>query len=117
MAGKGIAENSRPIAFLAGKLTLETPCPSWGAQLRQMSPELRAEINNFRGCSVVKNIEVRVLKDPGQAKHEMPRIKFPVHDPINGDAEVSMLKMDSKAVRILGRSKAKIAARGEGRLT
>ena len=60
-AGKGIAENSRPIAFVAGTLTLETTCPTWASQLLQMAQELRGEINDFLGCPVVKKLEIKIL--------------------------------------------------------
>ncbi len=116
VAGRGIAENSSPIAFVAGTLTLETPCLSWAAQLRQMREEIRGEINNFLGCSVVKKIEVRVAMDLGRTKPEMSQIKFPVTDTRKVDGAGAILKIDSKAARILGRSKAKVPARGEGRI-
>ena len=116
VAGSGIAENSTPIAFVAGTLTLETSCLSWGAQLRQMREEIRAEINNFLGCAVVKRIEVRVAMDHGRLKPELSRIKFPITDARKIDGAQVIPGIDAKTARILGRSKAKIPARGEGRL-
>lgn len=116
VAGSGIAENSTPIAFAAGTLTLETPCLSWAAQLRQMREEIRAEINNFLGCSVVKKIEVRVALDSGRAKPEMFRIKFPITDARKADGPGAIPRIDPKTARIPGRTKAKIPAHGEGRL-
>ena len=116
VAGKGIAENSNPIAFVAGTLTLETPCLSWAAQLRQMRDEIRAEVNIFLGCSVVKKIEVRVAMDPERTKPAMSQIKFAVADVRKADGAGAALKMDSKTAQIPGRPKAKIRARGEGRL-
>src|SRR5579859_6478816 len=116
VAGSGISENSNPVAFEAGTLTLQTSCLSWAAQLRQMREEIRAEINNFLGCSVVKKIEVRVAMNPGRANPEMSRIKFSITDASKADGSGAILKDDSKTARILGRSKAKITTRGEGRL-
>ncbi|MHB8656121.1 MAG: DUF721 domain-containing protein [Terriglobia bacterium] len=116
VAGSGIAENSSPVAFVAGTLILETSCLSWAAQLRQVREEIRAEINNFLECSVVRKIEVRVALEPERANPEMPRIKFPVIDTRNAEEAVAIPKIDTKAAQIPGRSKAKVPARGEGRL-
>ena len=57
--GKEIARHSRPISFVSGMLTLATACPSWAAQLSQMSEELRAGINSFLGKPVVRKLRVR----------------------------------------------------------
>jgi hypothetical protein len=116
VAGSGIAENSRPIAFVAGTLTLETSCLSWAAQLRQMREEIRAEINNFLGCPVVKKIEVRVALDSRGAKLEVSRINFPVTDARKSGRAGVVPRIDMKTARIPGRSKEKIPARGNGRL-
>jgi predicted nucleic acid-binding Zn ribbon protein len=58
-AGRSIAENSAPVHFGAGTLTLETTCPTWAIQLRGMAEEIRAGINNFMGAPIVKTIRVR----------------------------------------------------------
>lgn len=60
VVGKGIAQNSRPVAFAAGTLTLETPCSTWAAELRKMAEEIRASTNSFLGQSVVKKLRVRL---------------------------------------------------------
>ncbi len=57
--GQGIAQHSRPVTFVSGTLTLATACPSWAAQLGQMSEEVRAEINSFLGRPVVRKLRVR----------------------------------------------------------
>jgi hypothetical protein len=57
--GKGIAQQSRPVTFVSGTLTLATACPSWATQLSQMSEELRAGLNSFLGRPVVKKLRVR----------------------------------------------------------
>ncbi len=59
VAGKPLAQHCRPVAFGAGTLTLATDCTSWAAQLRQMTEEIRAEINSFLGQPVVKKLRVR----------------------------------------------------------
>ena len=116
VAGSGIAENSRPIAFVAGTLTLETSCLSWAAQLRQMREEICAEINKYLGCSVVKKIEVSVALDSGRTKPDMSRIEFPVSDARKTDGAGAISRIEPKAARINGHSKKKIPARGNGRL-
>jgi hypothetical protein len=57
--GKGIAQNSRPVSFVSGRLTMATACPSWAAQLSQMREEVRAAINGFLGKPLVKQIQIR----------------------------------------------------------
>ncbi len=63
VAGKAIAEYSRPIAFTGGTLTLGCSCLSWTAQLRQMSEQIRAKINDFLGSAIVKKLSVRHVPD------------------------------------------------------
>ena len=77
VAGKGIAENSRPITFVAGTLTLETTCASWAVQLRRMSEEVRSGINHFLGFDVVKVIHVRLASNLGQRDPELTEFQFP----------------------------------------
>ncbi len=80
VAGKGIAENSSPIAFLAGTLTLETNCPSWAIQLRQMAEDIRTGINNFMGCPLVKKIQVQIAPKLGQREPAAPQNRFPLDE-------------------------------------
>lgn len=77
VAGKGIAENSRPITFVAGTLTLETTCASWAVQLRRMTEEVRSGINHFLGFNVVKDIQVRLASNLGQRDPELTGFQFP----------------------------------------
>jgi len=65
-AGRGIAENSTPVHFGAGTLTLETTCPTWAIQLRNMTEEIRAGINDFMGAPIVKTIRVQLAPALGQ---------------------------------------------------
>jgi Dna[CI] antecedent DciA-like protein len=116
VAGSGIAENSNPIAFTGGTLTLETSCLSWAAQLRQMREEIRAEINKYLGCSVVKKIEVTVALDSGRMKPETSRIKFPGSDARKTNGAGANPKIDLTTAQTEGHSKKKFPARGEGRL-
>jgi len=59
IAGKTMAQHSRPAAFESGVLTLVTDCATWGSQLRQMTEDIRAEINCFLGQPVVKKLRVK----------------------------------------------------------
>jgi hypothetical protein len=59
LVGKAIARQSRPVSFEAGTLYVATSCPTWAAQLRQLTEEIRAEINSHLGGPVVKKLRVR----------------------------------------------------------
>lgn len=72
VVGKGIAQQSRPVTFVEGTLTLATSCLSWTAQLRQMSEEIRAEINHFLGGPVVKKLRVRHVMEMDRAEGAAP---------------------------------------------
>lgn len=63
VAGKAIAQHSRPIAFADRTLTLAVSCPSWTAQLRMMSEDIRAKINSFLGGPIVRTLRVRYVPD------------------------------------------------------
>ncbi len=65
VAGRAIAEHSRPVAFGSGALTLEASCETWAAQLRQMHAQIAEAVNGFLGAPVVKALEVRVARDLG----------------------------------------------------
>jgi len=62
VAGKALAECCYPVDFQAGTLTLATDCATWSAQLRQMSQEIRAEINSFLGEPVVRRLRIRQVR-------------------------------------------------------
>ena len=85
VAGKGIAENSRPIAFVAGTLTLETNCASWAVQLRRISEEVRSGVNQFLGFNVVKVIQVRLASNLGQRDPELTEFQFQSPGPPKAD--------------------------------
>ena len=112
VAGKPIAQHSRPIAFGFGTLTLATPCPSWAAQLRQMAEELRAEINSFLGGPVVKQLRVQYVLNPDWSQH--PELRQRSAPPLEA-AEIhegeGTIKLDAETARVLERSFAKYFAR------
>lgn len=76
VAGRSISEHSRPITFGAGTLTLATPCSTWATELRQISEEIRAEINSFLGSPVVKKLRVRLVADVPQADADGRNLKI-----------------------------------------
>lgn len=59
VVGKGIAAQCRPVSFAGGTLTIATACPTWAAQLRQLSEEIRAETNRFLGSDLIKKLRIR----------------------------------------------------------
>jgi hypothetical protein len=63
ITGKLMAAHSRPVAFARGTLTLTSGCPSWAAQLRGLSKEIRAEVNSFLGAPRVERLLVRYVPD------------------------------------------------------
>lgn len=64
VAGKPMARHSKPVAFEEGTLTLESDCSTWSAQLRLMAEEIKAEINNYLGVSVICKLQVRYVAGP-----------------------------------------------------
>ena len=65
IAGKNMAQHCLPITFEAGVLTLTTDCPTWGRQLRYMTAEIRARVNDFLGQAIVKTVVVKRAAQPG----------------------------------------------------
>ena len=64
IAGKTMAQHSQPALFASGVLTVAADCPTWGAQLRQMTEEIRAEINGFLGQPIVRKLRIKPLTEP-----------------------------------------------------
>jgi len=64
IAGKTMAQHSQPTFFASGMLTVTTDCATWGAQLRHMTEEIRAEINGFLGLPVVKKLRIKTVTAP-----------------------------------------------------
>lgn len=74
IVGKAIAAQSAPVAFAAGTLTVATSVPPWAVQLRGMSEEIRAAVNDFLGGPVVKKLRIELKLDlnlaVGRSKRE-----------------------------------------------
>jgi len=64
IAGKTMAQHSRPVLFASGELTLTTDCATWGKQLRHMTEDIRAEINGFLGQPIVKKLRIKTVTQP-----------------------------------------------------
>ncbi len=111
--GKPIAQESRPVAFEAGTLTLVSGCPSWTGQLRLMAEEIRAGINSFLGTPVVKRLRVQLHPDLPMQTHASPSSKQAIADDVEfrpGDFNFRS-KLDPETARIVQRSFAKYFAR------
>lgn len=117
VVGKAIAQQSRPVAFGAGTLTLGAFCLSWAAQLRQMAEEIRAEINSFLGSPVVKKVRVQHVPQPGAVEAAAPQGErapdLGLRTPNWPDGAA---KLDPEISGILKRSFTKYFARRKGRV-
>jgi len=113
VAGKEIAEHSKPLAFEAGTLTLGTSCPSWAGQLRPMADELRAAINIFLGCSLVKTVQVRFLQNLEKVDLRMRPDDFAMIEARKSGAAIAHPKFNPPMGRIILRPKVKTFSRGE----
>lgn len=64
VAGKAMAEQSRPIAFGNGTLTLAASSAPWATELRGLHDEIRTAINRTLGRPLVKRVRVRLAPMP-----------------------------------------------------
>jgi Dna[CI] antecedent, DciA len=60
VAGKVMAEQSRPVAFGNGTLTLAASSAPWATELRGLHHEIRTAINRTLGRPLVKRVLVRL---------------------------------------------------------
>ena len=79
IAGKTMALHSQPAFFASGVLTVTTDCATWGTQLRQMTEEIRAEINGFLGVPMVKKLRIKTVTEP--SLFSLPRPSRPAAPP------------------------------------
>lgn len=117
VVGKGIALQSRPVAFEAGTLTIVTTCPTWAAQLRQMSEEVRAQVNNYLGGAIVKKLRLRVTleADPVNATAPLEKVALepgPTHQPLPDGAA----QLEPEMTGMIERSYAKYFARKKNKV-
>jgi predicted nucleic acid-binding Zn ribbon protein len=112
VAGKTVAEHSRPVAFCSGELLLSTPSDTWAAQLGQLAAEIVAAVNAFLGAPLVKELRVRL--EPELPLWEAGRRKEFQPDPRNlrGSSCKIPAQLDPETKDILERSFSKYFARG-----
>ena len=114
VVGKGIAQHTRPVAFAAGTLTLATACRTWAAQLRQMTEEVKAQINSFLGSPVVKKLRVQHVPQMDAAELPAPQPEpLPNLEVSNLPAPEGVNRLDPEISGILERSFAKYFARNK----
>jgi hypothetical protein len=65
ITGKPMAQHSQPVSFAAGVLTVTTDCPTWNAQMRHMTEDIRCGINGFLGQSIVKKLRIKKVNQAG----------------------------------------------------
>lgn len=116
VAGKAIADHSRPVAFSSGALTLETTCATWAGQLQQMQAQIAEAVNAFLGAPVVKELRVRVVQNLPPVEENGRSTIFTPHSLETPIPELdSRAGLDPETTRILERSLAKYFARGRRR--
>jgi hypothetical protein len=110
IAGRTMAQHSQPAAFESGVLTLTTDCATWGAQLRQMTEEIRAEINSFLGQPVVKKLRVKKVAQLDLFAPR-PASETPARTPVPQEGAVdTTLIPDPEIARVVANSYAKYFA-------
>jgi len=117
VVGKGIAQQTRPVAFASGTLTLATACSTWAAQLRQMAEEIRAQINGFLGTPIVKKL--RVQHAPAMSATEVapvPRRSALDLETPSLPVPAGAAKLDPEISGIVERSFAKYFARNRSKV-
>src|SRR5205814_2803666 len=104
--------HSKLLAFEAGTLTLGTSCPSWAGELRPMADELRAAINVFLGCSLVKRVHVRFLGSLEKVELRMRPDDHAMIEARKTGAALAHPKLNPPMGRIIIRSKVKTSPPG-----
>jgi len=112
IAGKTMAQHSQPAAFENGVLTLTTDCPTWGGQLRQMTEEIRAEVNCFLGQPVVKKLRVKTVTQLGLFTPPKPSRGTATRTLVLKEGAVDTTSIpDPEIARLIANSSAKYFAR------
>jgi hypothetical protein len=111
VVGKGIAQQTRPVAFAAGTLTLATTCPTWAKQLRYLAEEIRAQINNYLGGPIVKKLRIEHRPQMDSAEPLRPMKSRLDPKALKLPAPELTAKLDPQIAGILERSFAKYFAR------
>ena len=85
IAGKTMAQHSKPTCFASGVLTLATDGAAWGTALRHMTTEIRAEINGFLGQPVVKKLRINTVIQPDLFSFPSPPRRTALPAPLLGN--------------------------------
>ena len=116
VAGRAIAEHSRPVGFEAGQLVLETTCETWAGQLQLMSAQVIEAVNRYLGAPAVRELRVRV-RAGGPAWDAKRQLKL--HAPDSREPLIAGFETGSGAEtetsRVVERSYAKYFSRGAKR--
>ncbi len=75
VAGKPIAQHSRPADFRVGTLTLWADSSAWATELCQLAEEIRAEINSFLGLPIVKRLRIEHRGAEEELRPAFPHLK------------------------------------------
>ena len=115
VAGKAIAEQSRPVAFSGGKLTLSASNEEWATQLQALSGEICSAVNKALGQTLVRYVRVRVGPacrfEEGTSVANADR-KLLVRESSHSSADIDALaSLDAETRTVLSRSIAKYFAR------
>ncbi len=115
VAGRAIAEHSRPVGFESGELVLETSCETWAGQLRQMSAQVVEAVNRYLGTPAVRELRVRVRANaPAWDARKQLKLHAPdSREPLIAGFDTAGDHTETK--RIVERSYAKYFSRGAKR--
>jgi len=137
VAGKAMAEQSRPVAFGNGTLTLAASSAPWATELRGLHDEIRIAVNRTLGRPLVKRVRVKLSPGPSsdarlevpcaldlktetlQAKQASAMVPSPGEelDVIGGENKFGLESaLDPEIREVLWRSFAKYFARTNGRV-
>lgn len=72
VAGRAMAEQSRPVAFGNGILTLAASSAPWVTELGGLHDEIRVAVNRTLGRPLVKRVRVRLGSVPGSGDGHHP---------------------------------------------
>ena len=68
LVGDSIAAHVHPLGLRDGVLHLEADEPGWASQLRFLGPDVIRRVNEQVGSDLVKELAVRVSRQPGSAR-------------------------------------------------
>jgi predicted nucleic acid-binding Zn ribbon protein len=118
VAGKAVAEHSRPVAFWNGTLTLAAHSETWASQLPSLEAEILDAVNGFLGAPLVKRLRVR-LAPSAERVEAKSAVRTQARKPRDAGALDCHLPhgLDPETQDVLERSFSKYFARGGKRLS